>query len=455
MDLNKQEPAPAQSTGYAWYVLIILMIAYISSFIDRQILNLLVEPIKKDLKIDDTAVSLLQGFSFALFYTLLGIPIGRLADSFSRKWIISLGIGVWSFMTIYCGMARNYGQLLLGRIGVGVGEAALTPAAYSMIADLFPKNKLAFAMSVYSMGIYIGSGLSFVLGALAYYLAAKQRVWQLPLIGEVYYWQLVFFIVGLPGLLIALWIATVREPVRKSKLMKKDEQGNVITAQVSLGEVLDYIFKNGRAFFGISLGIAFISLGAYAGSAWIPSYFIRVFGWSQTQIGLAYGMLVTVFATSGVISGGRFADKWRREGYADGNIRVCLTASIFLLFLGGIYTLIPYAWLALILIAFPSFFCAFPIGAAAAAIQDIMPNQMRAMASSIYFFILNIIALGFGPTAVALITNKVFNDDKMVGYSLLIVGLISTTIAAFCLYSALKPYKKSLEYLAEYQQKHL
>jgi MFS family permease len=452
--MNQTELNKEPSLRYAWYVVVILMIAYVSSFVDRQILNLLVEDIKRDFKVSDTEVSLLQGFSFALFYTTLGIPIGRLADKYSRKGIIAVGIALWSFMTAFCGISANYWQLLLGRIGVGVGEAALTPPAYSMIADYFPKNKLAFAMSVYSMGIYIGSGLSLVLGALAIQLATIRPVWDLPLVGQVFSWQLVFFIVGLPGLLIAIWIYTVREPERKGKLMVKDAGGNLVTAQVSLSEVWAYIWANRGAFLGISLGIAFISLSAYAGSAWIPTYLQRVFGWTKVQAGLSYGTIVTLFATSGVIVGGRTADNWRKRGMTDGNIRVCMVSAFGLMFLGGLYIFMPTPQLAILFLIIPAFLSALPIGAAAAAVQDIMPNQMRGMASSIYFLILNLIALGFGPTAAALLTDYLFGDPKMVGYSLFIVGIISTSIAAVCLMIARKNYQYSLDYLDRYMKQH-
>ncbi|NJL12269.1 MAG: MFS transporter [Microscillaceae bacterium] len=163
--MEKKLASPSRiQTWYAWYVVVVLMIAYISSFIDRQILSLLVEDIQRDMKINDFQISLLMGISFALFYTLLGLPIGRLADRYSRRNIIMAGVFVWSLMTAACGLVRTYFQFFLARVGVGVGEAALSPAAYPLIADYFPPQRLATALSVYSMGIYIGSGLAFLVG---------------------------------------------------------------------------------------------------------------------------------------------------------------------------------------------------------------------------------------------------------------------------------------------------
>lgn len=188
----------------AWTTVAILMVAYVLSFIDRQILNLLVGPIRRDLAISDTEMSLLMGLSFALFYTLCGIPLGRMADNRSRRGLILFGVLVWSAMTAACGLARSYWQFLTFRVGVGVGEAALSPAAYSLIADSFPRERRATAISVYSMGIYLGSGLAFLLGGLVIKFASAQGDVHLPLFGEVRPWQLIFLILGAAGVLFCL-----------------------------------------------------------------------------------------------------------------------------------------------------------------------------------------------------------------------------------------------------------
>ena len=199
----------------AWTTVAILMVAYVLSFIDRQILNLLVGPIRRDLAISDTEMSLLMGLSFALFYTLCGIPLGRMADNRSRCGLILFGVLVWSAMTAACGLARSYWQFLTFRVGVGVGEAALSPAAYSLIADSFPRERRATAISVYSMGIYLGSGLAFLLGGLVIKFASAQGDVHLPLFGEVRPWQLIFLILGAAGVLFCLLLLAIREPARR------------------------------------------------------------------------------------------------------------------------------------------------------------------------------------------------------------------------------------------------
>jgi len=213
------DPAADQrpSNAYAWYVVAVLTLTYTVSFIDRQIMSLMIEPIRRDLNITDTQVSLLIGLAFAVFYTLLGIPIARLADRRSRRTIIAVGIATWCFMTAFCGLARSYAQLFLARVGVGVGEAALSPSALSIISDYFPKRTRGRAIAVYNTGISLGTGLAMIVGgALVAHVMVSPPV-RLPFVGELYAWQTVFMLVGLPGLFLALLMFTVREPRRREQ----------------------------------------------------------------------------------------------------------------------------------------------------------------------------------------------------------------------------------------------
>ena len=438
---------PPKKLTYAWYVVAVLMLAYISSFIDRQILSLLVKPIRRDFEITDTQMSLLMGFSFALFYTVLGIPIGRLADRKSRKGIISIGILLWSIMTAFCGMAANYLQLFLARVGVGVGEAALSPPAYSLISDYFPREKLGLALSVYSMGIYIGSGMAFLLGGIVISFTAGEGTMMLPLIGEIYSWQIVFFIIGLPGLLIALLISlTVKEPTRKNQFASSSAETEGEVHRASLKEVFNYIWANGKAFFGVSFGLTSLSVVAYGSAAWAPTFLQRAYDWTPAQSGIGYGTVVTIFATAGIIVGGLVGDRLSGK-YPGGRIKGLLIATYGLMLSGIYYPFMPNGYLALLFLIPASFFIAFPVGVSAAAIQEMMPNHMRAAASSIYLFIINLIAMTLGPTSIALITDYVFRDDQMVGYSISIVGFFSVFFAWLSYYIAQKPYQRSLEYL--------
>jgi MFS family permease len=429
---------PYPRPGYAWYVVGVLTLVYVFSFIDRQILNLLVRPIRRDLGISDTQMSLLMGFSFALFYTLFGIPLGRLADAHSRRGLIAVGFVFWSVMTAGCGLARNFAQMLLLRVGVGVGEAALSPAAYSLISDYFPPQRRATAISVYSMGIYIGSGLAFVLGGVVVGFVSTHEAWQLPLIGATRPWQVIFFVVGLPGVLLALLLWTVAEPARRDRRLSGP-------AQVPLAEVLGYMRSNLGTFLCHTVGFALLSFSSYGSSAWIPTFFQRNHGWTAGRAGVVYGLIVLVFSTVGVVAGGRLADRMAARGLRDATMRVGLIVALAWLPFGVLFPLAPGGWWAAALLVPASFLASAPFGVAPAAIQQIMPNAMRGQASAVYLFVVNLIGLGLGPSAVALTTDYVFRNDNAVNYSLLIVTTAAHLAAAALLWSGLGPFCRSLE----------
>ena len=435
-----QEP-PYPSSRYAWYVVGVLTLVYIFSFIDRQILNLLVRPIRRDLGISDTQMSLLMGFSFAIFYTFFGIPMGRLADSYSRRTIIAVGFAVWSAFTAGCGLARNFTQMLLARIGVGIGEAALSPAAYSIISDYFPPNRRSTALGVYGAGIYLGSGLALLMGGIVIGLASNKEAHVLPLLGEVRAWQLIFFAVGLPGVLLALLMYTIKEPFRRGAM----KSGKL---QVPLAEVLAYIKENKFTFLCHGFGFGLVSMGSYGASSWVPTYLVRHFAWKESEAGIAYGTLVTIFGTIGIMTGGRMAD-WMRErrGRLDSNMRVAMWVTILSLPLAIVAYQIEHAYWFLAVLSPVVFLTAAPFGVAPAAIQQMMPNPMRGQASAIYLFLNNLIGLGLGPTSVALFTDYVYGDDQRVGDSLLAITVIGKLAAALILFAGLKPFLRSLDRL--------
>ena len=435
---------------YAWYVVGVLTIAYILAFIDRQILNLLVGPIRRDLSISDTQMSLLMGFSFAVFYSVFGFPLGRLADSRSRRTIIAAGMVLWSILTAGCGLARYFWHFLLLRMGVGVGEAALSPAAYSLISDYFPKENRATAISVYSMAYYIGSGLAFVLGGLVVGFASVKGSWSLPIVGAVRHWQLIFLIVGLPGALLALLMYTVKEPTRKGARMTKAADGSATVAKASMRDVIAYIRANRTTVLCHNLGFALLAFSGYGTSAWIPTFLIRKYGWTGSQAGIRYGAIVCIFGTIGIVTGGKVADWLARRGFRDANMRVGLIGALAWLPMGLLYPLMPNGNLAAVVLVPTIFLTSLPVGLAAAAIQEMMPNVMRGQASALYLFVINLIGLGLGPTAVAVMTDYVFHNDNAVNYSLLIVGTLAHLGSAALLWAGLKPYRRSLDRLKEW-----
>jgi MFS family permease len=445
--LEEESYPPA---GAAWYVVAVLTLAYIFSFIDRQILSLMVEPIRRDLDISEKQMSLLMGASFAVFYTFLGIPLGRLADTRSRRVIVAVGTAVWSVMTAGCGLANTFWQLALMRMGVGVGEASLSPSAYSLIADYFRPERRSTAISVYSMGIYIGSGMAFVLGGLVIRSTSSQGSFLIPLVGAMRSWQLVFLIVGLPGLLVALLLLTIREPARKGGRRTKD--GSLVVTPASSREVWNYVRDNRATTIYLNLGIAMVTLFGYGSYSWIPTLFIRRHSWTPGQTGLVFGSIVGVFGTLGIVTGGQLADWLRQRGRADANPRVALFATCAGLPFVVLFSLIPDAVSAAVLLAPVVFLMSVPFGVGPAAIQQMMPNTMRAQATALYLFVINLIGLGLGPTVVAVLTEDVFRDKNAVHYSLLVVGLFSYIIAAILLWLGLQPYRRSLDYLKRWSE---
>ena len=430
--------APYPSPRYAWYVVGVLTLMYVFSFIDRQIFSLIVAPLRRDLRITDTQVSVLQGFSFALFYTVCGIPLGRLADKYSRRGLIACGLVAWSAFTSMCGLAKSFGQMLFWRMGVGVGEAALSPAAYSIITDDFPREKLATAISVYSMGIYIGSGLSFLLGGIVVRFASARELWMLPLVGGVRPWQVIFLAVGIPGLIATLLLATVKEPLRR---------GVTALNKASASESFAYIFKNKGTFLCHNAGFGLLSLVSYGSAAWIPEYFRRVFHWDIPKIGLVYGSMVAVFGVLGIVGAGRIADAVRARGTLQANMLVGVFIALLWIPVHFLLFLAPNATWAVVWLAPACVFAAAPFGIAPAAIQQMMPAAMRGQASAVYLFILNLIGLGLGPTAVAFFTQHVFGRDEAVNYSLLVVAVSASVLSAVLLWTGLKPFLRSLDRL--------
>jgi MFS family permease len=410
-----------------------LMVAYIFSFVDRSILALLVGPIRRDLGISDTQISLLHGFAFAIFYTFLGIVIARAADRGNRRNIIVGGIAIWSIMTAACGLARNFLQLFFGRIGVGVGEAALSPAAYSMIADSFPKQRLSRALSVYTIGLPMGAGLALVIGGVVVQIVTGTSEYQVPMVGAMKAWQVTFLIVGLPGLLVAAWLLTLPEPVRRHA-----------AGAATFRETLRFMRSRGRAYACHIFGFAIFGLAMNSMTAWGPTFFVRVFGLPVREAGLAVGGAFTLAGTAGILAGGWLADELRWRGHTDATLRAGLVAAIALVPCGMLVAQMPSPVAATALMFPTAFLMTFPFGAAAAGIQALTPGPMRAQASAIYLFFVNLIGIGIGPTATALLTDRLFGADTAVGYSLSLMCGLAPAVAALLLWRGLAHFRAAV-----------
>lgn len=420
---RKQPSWAGLSPNLAWYLLGVLLIVNVLSFVDRQILSLLVQPIRADLGISDTQISLLQGFAFSVLYSILGLPLGRYADRHNRKWLIVVGVTLWSLMTMACGMANSYETLFAARIGVGIGEATLAPAAYSMICDAFSLRRRGTALGLYSSGIYLGIGASIAIGGVVLAALHGAPEVSLPLFGTVRSWQAAFILVGAPGLLMALLLMTVSEPARQDAGIRP----------VSLSEAFGYLSRH-RALFGLQLvGYALIALAAYGVGTWIPTVFIRSHGWSAAQAGINYGLALTALGTLGGLASGAISDRWLAAGRTDARIRLTVISLALWVPLLCAGMLADDAGLALTALGLAAGMSSMANSLGPTALHDIVPGRLRGQATALFFFVINLIGLGVGPTAIALVTDLVFADDAMLRYSTLAVALPALTAGALLL----------------------
>lgn len=407
MTSTSTPPSPAR----ARWALAVLTLAYVFSFLDRIVINLLVEPMRRDLGFSDVQISLLMGLSFAVFYTLCGLPLGWLADRCDRRRLIAAGVAVWSAATVACSFARGFAGLFVARLAVGAGEATLTPAAHSMLADLFPRERLGRAMAVYAMGIYIGSGLALLLGALAIRLAEQRSEWVLPLVGAVHPWQMVFAFVGAPGLLVALAVLALREPPRRDAPQPMAWADTAAWLRAERRFLVHHLF-----------GFGLLSLVAYASAAWIPTAFVRSFGWSAVQAAVVLGGMTTVFSVAGCIAGGWWSDRLARRGGSVARLRVGAAAGAVLAACTVAFAAAPDALTAAALLAPLCFAVAMPFGASGAALAERAPPRLRGQASALSLLVISVVGIGGGPTAVALVTERVLGDP----------AAVRTAIAAVC-----------------------
>lgn len=420
----------------AWWVAIVLMLANTLAFVDRQALALLVQPIKHDLGISDTAISLLYGLSFTLFYIAVGLPIARLADRSNRRNIVALAIFVWSVATSLCGLARSFGMLFAARIGVGAGEGGLTPAAYSLLADCFPKERLPLAMAIYQIGIYLGNASALVIGGVVFTHIQPTAAVILPVLGMMKGWQLVFLLLGLPGIVLAAVTLTLREPARQGAGAK--EPG------APLAQFFAQIARHRRAYLGIMLGFALMVLVGNGTAVWIPAFLERSFGWSTAMVGKVYGPIVFLCGAAGALSGGMVAAWLRRRGYAHGNLLASLGGFIALVPVTIGFPLMPDAYLALALIGAMNFLAGFNFGGGLATLQELTPNRMRALMSATYMLAINLVGAALGPTAIALVTDYWFHDPHALNLAIASVCAVASPLAVLLLWMGMRDYKRIL-----------
>ena len=437
----------ARRPWYPWAVVIVLTVASTISYIDRSIINLMVGPIRRDLGISDTQMSFLMGPAFAFAYALVTIPMGWLADRYPRKNLIAIGVFAWSIVTALSGLARNYGELMAARMGVGVGEASLGPAAYSMISDFFPQERLALALAVFSSAPFIGVGLANIFGGVLIDYFETFATLNVPVIGEVRSWQATFFIVGLPGALLAIVVFALREPLR-GRYGRRIDQADT---DVPFSEVLSFMAARWQFFVLQFSSVICLSIMGYAVFAWAPELFQRVFGVSRSVFGLTYGTIAIVFGIAGAYVAGAIVPSLMKRGYSDAVLRVVIFAACLVCPLAVLYPQLSNTYIAFAILAVVTFVMAMPTGMVTASIQSVTPTEIRAQVISIYLFVVFTAGFTLGPVGIGVLNDFVFKEPMGIKNSMSVLALVTYPAAAIQLLICLRYFRKAIESMDEWR----
>ena len=430
---NSTYPKPR----YAWYMVTLLLVIYTFSFIDRQILSLLGPAIKADFGISDTQFGLLVGFAFALFYTVIGLFCARIADSRSRIGLIAIGLFLWSLATAASALARNFTQLFLLRMGVGIGEATLGPAANSLIADSFPKHKLSTALSVYSMGIPIGSALAFIVGGAVIPIADNMPDVAFLDFNITTGWQKALLLVGLPGILLTIVVLTLKEPVRHGQLTGKKA--------IPVPEVYAFFKSRYKAYTCICFGVSMNAAFGFGSVVFLAFFFGRYHGVSGADVGLIFGTISIITGPLGLLFGGYLADRWFRRGIKDAHIRTLMMAPIGFAIPAVAIVFAENTTVAWGMLAIANFFVNSPSGVAFASLQIITPNQMRGQIISIYIMSTSLIGYGGGPFAIGFMSDYLFSGEDALRFSYLAVALVTIPLGILTFLWGRKAYVAAVE----------
>jgi len=433
-----QEERDFPHPAYAWYVVGLIFLSGGFAFVDRIIVSLVTPALQADMGLSDSQVGLIQGLAFAMFYTLFGVPLGVIADRWNRKWLLTIGISVWSLMTALCGVVKGFGALFLARLGVGMGEASLNPCVASLISDYFPPRTRPRAIACYVMGQGFGHGLTYVFGGMLLGWLTTRGGLDLPFLGQTKPWQAMFLIVGTAGLVPGLLFAfTVREPKRR-ELANKD-QGRASGAQIR-----GFMTQNRRTLICHHLGLALTIMTAYGFGNWMPTFFLRVHGWPPQRFSIVYGAITTVFAILMPLAAAWLAGWLKKRGVVDATWRVAIAGSFGCTICGALAPLMPTPETSLLVYIFAGLFASLPAVLAIIAISEFVPNEMRGVITAVYFLLIGLLSTGLGPFAVGLATDYLFQDKAAIGRSLSLVSLVTGLPGGILLVIGLGSFRESL-----------
>ena len=426
---------PPPMTWRTWYAVVMLGLILMLSHIDRGVIALLVQPIKADLKLTDTEMSVIIGIAFSSAYVLAGLPLSRLADRTSRKLILVGGLAFWSLATATAALANSFAALFAARAAIGAGESVQAPASLSMISNMVPRKRLPRAFSIYSTGGFAGMAASMIIGGVLIGHLAKTPDITLPVIGTLRDWQMVFLICGIPGLLIALlFLLTVPEPKRPPETVAAPKH------QVPGRDVIDFLWAERRLYFPMFAGAALWSIEALGMTAWRVAFFERTYGWGPEQAGPLLGIISLVTIPVGLAAGAVLSEKLDKKGYSDAMLRAYCWAHAIMLPLSIAALLVGSPWVAAILWAMSNFFTGMGHPGMNSAIQIATPNHLRGQISWLYLFFVSIIGSGLGPMLVALTTDYVLQNEAQLRWAMVIVAGTLGPLGLFLSFRALKPY---------------
>ncbi len=428
----------ARTSVYAWYVVGFLTVAATLSSVDRQVLAVLIGPIQRDLHLSNSQMGLLGGVAFSLLYSVGTVPAAWIADKRSRRMVITAGIAFWSAMTAACGVVSQFTSLFLTRMGVGLGEATLGPAAYSMMSDLLPKKKLPMAIGFFTAAPFFGVGVASIGGGqLAQYFESTPQL-ILPLLGAVKSWQAIFLLLGLPGVAMALiGLATLREPARKGMVTDGAEAMTSRQVMAFLSERRRFLSLHFTAYIAMSVqgwGLFF----------WVIEFLVRERGLPRAEAGLKYGLMAFGLGLAGSIVSGRLASRLVARGSADGTMRLVLFCILALMPLAIAMPLVPQAWQTLLLLLPITFLMGWPGALGMTALQFIVPNELKGRIIALYSLVVNAISLALGPLLGGLISDQVFGG-KSLGGSLSLMAAINYPLAVIALLLCLRPFRAALD----------
>lgn len=422
------------SSAYAWYTTILLTVVYVFSFIDRYILGLLVEPIKLDLGLSDTEIGLLLGPAFALLYTTMGLPIGWLADRWRRTWIVAIGVVLWSLATAMCGLAKNFSQLFLARISVGVGEATLAPCALPMIADSFPPEKRGKPVAFYSAALSLGAGIASLAGASVLIWSKSAGQLSLPGVGDLEAWQFAFIAVGAPGVLLGILMFLLREPERQEQI------GLTARGKPGLRVAAGYLWADKQFFTGFVAIVCVMTIVAYS-QGWLPAMFARTWGWPAEKYALFNGIMMLAVGPLTVNTTGWYIDRLQQQGRSDAPVRMMIVGTLILIPSGIVAPLMPTGEIAFGIFAINLIGIAMISAAAPTALLNVTAGEIRSQVTAIYFLVIGVTGLMLGPTAIGVLNDVAFGIDGA-RYSVALVPAAFGLPLLFTLRGTLRRYRE-------------